>query len=99
MLAVERTGRVELLRLGEVRQRAIRFVQNRRVRLIQEPGTAVYEVVSHAGSIIQAAIDASFVRGFRWVAGISAVLALLSAGTAAWMIDPRRVEESSTEES
>ena len=33
------------------------------------------------------------------MAARSAVLALLSAGTAAWMIDPRRAEESSTEES
>ena len=45
-------------------------------------------VQGHDRTALRAAIDASFVRGFRWVAGISAVLALLSAGTAAWMIDP-----------
>lgn len=56
-------------------------------------------VQGHDRTALRAAIDASFVRGFRWVAGISAMLALLSAGTAAWMIDPRRAEESSTEES
>ncbi len=37
---------------------------------------------------LEAAVDAAFVRAFRWVIAISAVLALLSAGVAMWMIKP-----------
>lgn len=48
---------------------------------------------------LRAAIDTSFVRGFRWVVGISGAMALLSAGAAAWMIDPTCTEEPSAGES
>ena len=36
---------------------------------------------------LQAAIHVAFVQSFRWVAGICAAMALLSAGVAAWMIE------------
>ena len=38
---------------------------------------------------LTAAIDAAFVRSFRWVMGLAAALALASALTAAWLIEPR----------
>ena len=38
---------------------------------------------------LTAAIDASFVRSFRWVMGLAAALALASALTAAWLIEPQ----------
>lgn len=47
---------------------------------------------------LRAAIDASFVQGFRWVVGISAALALLSAGAAGWMIDPARAEATNAKD-
>jgi hypothetical protein len=37
----------------------------------------------------KAAVDAAFVAGYRWIMGVSAALALLSAGVAALWIDRR----------
>lgn len=45
---------------------------------------------------LQAAVDASFVQSFRWVMGISALLALVSALCAGLLIQPESADSSST---
>lgn len=57
-------------------------------------GLSVPEDVSPENQqALRGVVNAAFVRSFRWVMGLGAALALVSAGAAAWLIQPREAEE------